>query len=282
MLVATETLCGCGRPANHRGICAVRYALRGGSVHRSARQHSAPGTPKRRFAEHKPAGNPHVLASSHGAVIEGRTLFGARVATAALQERLLKSGEHNRKIGASVMKGHLRGAKVFTLTLEERATCPRSCAHWRDCYGNNMNWSQRIQVDDDLMPLLDAELRKLHARHGLILVRLHVLGDFFSAEYVGFWHDMLDRLPGLHLYGYTARNGCDIAGAIDWINQHPRCSIRFSDGEEGQFRAVTVDTEDQAAAAGAIVCPAQTGKTDCCGTCALCWSTPKTIAFLRH
>ncbi len=115
-----------------------------------------------------------------------------------------------------------------------------------------------------------------------MLVRLHVLGDFFSVEYVAFWQRMLDLLPGLHVYGYTARNGCEIAGAIDDLNEHPRCWIRFSDGEEGQFRAVTVDSEEQAATAGAIVCPVQTGKTDCCGTCALCWSTPKTIAFLRH
>jgi hypothetical protein len=28
--------------------------------------------------------------------------------------------------------------------------------------------------------------------------------------------------------------------------------------------------------------PAQTGKTDCCATCALCWHSDRTIAFLRH
>ena len=33
---------------------------------------------------------------------------------------------------------------------------------------------------------------------------------------------------------------------------------------------------------GSIVCPAQTGKTQCCATCALCWTTKKNIAFLRH
>lgn len=81
--------------------------------------------------------------------------------------------------------------------------------------------------------------------------------------------------PGTPKRRFTGR-------AIHELNGHPRCWIRFSDGAEGQFRAVTVDSIDQAHAAGAVVCPVQTERTDCCGTCALCWSTPKTIAFLRH
>jgi len=277
MIALQENLCDCGKP-RHRGLCAARRALR-----RSGE--AAPPRPKRRFTEHTPAGNPYELAADHPAVVEGRTLFRARAAEPALMDRLLKGGENNRKIGGSVMKGSLRGAKVFTLTLEERATCPRSCAHWQDCYGNVMNWPQRIQADDDLPPLLEAELRKLCARHGRILVRLHVLGDFFSTEYVAFWRGMLDLLPGLHVYGYTARHGCDIAWAIDAMNAHPRCAIRFSDGDDGQFRAVTVETVEQAREAGAIVCPAQShpkANSISCGACALCWSTPRTIAFLRH
>lgn len=276
--------CVCGQP-RHRGMCKARWALRRsgeGAPPRPKLQHSRPGTPKRRFTEHTPAGNPYVLAVDHPAVVEGRSLFAKRQVRPALLDRLLKGGENNRKIGGDVMKGHLRGAKVFTLSLEERATCPQTCARWRDCYGNVMNWPTRIQPDDDLMPLLEAELRKLHAKHGMILIRLHVLGDFFSVEYVAFWQRMLDLLPGLHLYGYTARNGCEIGHAVHEMNEHARCWIRFSDGEEGQFRAVTIDSTDQAEAVGAIVCPVQTGRVGCCGECALCWATPKTIAFLRH
>lgn len=281
-------ICVCGKP-RHRGMCSERWRLRRageGLPPMPVRRASSPsGTPKRRFIEHTPAGNPYELTADHAAVLTGRTLFLARTNEPALMERLFKGGENNRKIGGRIDKGHLRGAKVFTLTLEERATCPRSCSHWRDCYGNNLNWPTRIAADDDLMPLLEAELRKLCARHAKILVRLHVLGDFFSLEYVAFWKRMLETLPGLHVYGYTARHGCDIAWAIDALNGHARCWIRFSDGDDGQFRAVTVDTIEQAREAGAIVCPAQNeppGKSICCSNCALCWSTPRTIAFLRH
>lgn len=278
------SLCVCGKP-RHRGMCGARWALRRageGVTPRPEYRTSTAGKPNRRFTEHTPPGNPYILAVDHPAVVEGRTLFGARRIASALSDRLLKGGENNRKIGGDVMKGKLRGAKVFTLTLEERATCPRTCALWTSCYGNVMNWPQRVQPDGDLEVLLEAELRKLCARHGRILVRLHVLGDFYSVSYVEFWQHMLELLPGLHLYGYTGRNGCEIAEVVDQLNEHPRAWIRFSDGAEDQFRAITVDSVEQAEAAGAIVCPVQTGKTECCSSCALCWATPKTIAFLKH
>jgi hypothetical protein len=241
--------------------------------------------PKRRFQRAAKVGNPYVLSADHPAVVEGRTLFRARVVTPDSQLRLLKSGEHNKKIGSHVTKGLLKGAAIYTLTLEERATCPASCSHWFDCMGNQMNWSKRIAVTDDLLPRLHAELTRLQEENEAFLVRLHVLGEFYSVEYVEFWQRQLHRLPGLYLYGYTARYGCEIAGAIDILNMHPRASIRWSDGGEGEFRAVTVSSIEQAREAGVIVCPAQAHpKADhiSCGSCALCWSTPKAIGFLRH
>jgi len=271
------TACECGRPTRHRGICRARY----NAMHGLGYQPKV----KRRFTVHTAAGKPYVLTETHPAAVEGRTLFQKRQRPAHEASRLLKDGQHNRKIGGNVIKGALRGCRVFTLTLEERATCPRSCAHWLDCYGNVMNWSVRIQPNDSLIPLLDAEVRQLHARFKRILIRLHVLGDFFSEDYVAFWARLLDELPGLHVYGYTARNGCRVARAVERMNGQPRCWIRFSDGSEDQFRAVTVTSLEQAAEVGAIVCPAQNeppGKSISCGSCALCWSTPKTIAFLRH
>jgi hypothetical protein len=59
-----------------------------------------------------------------------------------------------------------------------------------------------------------------------------------------------------------------------------RFAIRHSDAPPGSFGTKTLAAGEDPA--GAIVCPAQTGRSDCCGTCALCWSTPKTIAFREH
>jgi hypothetical protein len=235
----------------------------------------------RRFTEHKPHGSPLALRADHPAVVEARSYFSGNVVGSASQLRLLKSGVNSVKIGSHVTKGVLRGAPIFTLTLEERATCPRSCDHWHDCYGNKMHWPKRIRPDDGFLPRLAAELAALQEREGQFLVRLHVLGDFYSPEYVQFWRAQLEALPALYVYGYTARKGDAIAAEIDALNAHPRCSIRWSEGAPGWFRSITVETAQQPRD-DAILCPAQTNRTECCGTCALCWATPKTIAFLRH
>lgn len=277
-------ICVCGKPL-HRGMCAARWALRRGGedvrprpvlkvAHRAA--------PKRRFHEHFGVGHALVLAADNPATREGRTIFPTRVFPAHIQDRLLKSGEHQRKIGSHVVKGKLAGAPIYTLTLEERATCPRDCRQWRACYGNGMPWSVRIAPDDVMLDRLALELRGLADRHPRFLVRLHILGDFYSVAYVEFWRAMVEQMPGLHVFGYTARKGCGIAAAIDRLNRGPRCWIRRSDGEPGEFRAIVIDTPDEAVAQAAVICPAQTGRSACCGTCALCWATPKTIAFLRH
>lgn len=234
---------------------------------------------KRRFTDHKPAGFPLTLATDHPSAVEGRTLFKARAVSSTSMVRLFKSGEHSRKIGSHVTKGEWAGMPIYTLTLEERATCPRSCVHWLDCYGNKMNWSRRIAADDNLIDRLQDNLAELASKHVRFLVRLHVLGDFYSVEYVQFWAQMLHALPGLHVYGYTARKDCEIAEAIGRLNSL-RFRVRTSDGEVGSYRTISID--DASEAGDAIVCPVQTDKAECCGTCTLCWSTDKTIAFLRH
>src|SRR5690606_37043752 len=74
----------------------------------------------------------------HPAFVEGRSMFSRKgVKTLDQLSNLLVSGYNNVKIGNDVRKGLFRGYRIFTLTLEERATCPRSCANWTSCYGNN-------------------------------------------------------------------------------------------------------------------------------------------------
>lgn len=92
----------------------------------------APNT-MRRFQAHRPAlVGIYELPPDHPAVIAGRTHYAARRQWAGFEPRVLKDGHNNRKIGRLVTKGRWRGMRIFTLTLEERPTCPTGCAHWRD------------------------------------------------------------------------------------------------------------------------------------------------------
>ena len=125
---------------------------------------------------------------------------------------MLKSGGNNKKLGRRIKKTAWAGAPIFSLTLTERDTCPRSCHHWEDCYGNNMPFAARYSVHDygAFISRLEYEVDTLIAKHGKIAIRLHVLGDFFSTDYVTFWDEMLCKHDGLLIWGYTARSGCDI------------------------------------------------------------------------
>lgn len=236
----------------------------------------------RRFAGIEPSGHGVVLPAFHPAARGARSIFSSRVYAPDELPRLLKSGQHSRKIGAFVTKGARKGWPVFTLTLEERATCPRTCTEWLHCYGNNMQAAERIEAGPALEARLNDELAALQAAHPEgFMVRLHVLGDFYSLEYVAMWAQALEQFPALHVFGFTARlPGTPTGEALRQIyeNDWPRFAMRVSGMAGAQMAAQIVPNDDPES----IVCPAQTGKTECCATCALCWNSTRTIAFRRH
>lgn len=251
-----------------------------------------PAKPKRRFTDHAPLQPELVvgLPEHHLAIVEGRTLFPSTVVTAAESPRLLVSGENSRKIGDRVVKGPWRGMPIYTLTLEERATCPRSCAVYRQCYGNAMQLARRHVVDQAFFDKMGVELFELQRAHpdGFV-VRLHILGDFPSPDYVAAWSIWLEDYPALRVFGYTAWPvDSEIGALIVTLReaQWSRFAVRTSGAQAQPCGATTIFRAPQEPrVAEGIVCPAQTGKTDCCGTCGLCWAEAarhETIAFIAH
>lgn len=224
------------------------------------------------------------LNPDHPAVIEARSIHQKRVFdVVGYNGNVLKSVSDNKKLGNGsnvVTKGKWNGLRMFSLTLQERATCPSTCHHWRDCYGNNMAFGHRFKAGKALEERIEAELTNLSEKHKKgIVVRLHVLGDFYSVEYVEFWQRMLVKFPNLHIFGYTARFKEPIGYNIAFLNAWfpDRCWIRFSQKESKLgMSAIEVTNEDS------ITCPQQTGKTEACITCGLCWSVKKPIHFLSH
>ena len=137
----------------------------------------------------------------------------------------------NIKLGKKVTKGHLKGARIFTLTLEERATCDSECEHWLDCYGNNMPFGHRFEANDALMVSIERDLDKLDAKGKPYLVRLHILGDFFNLKYVLFWRKQLKNRELLNIYGYTRNHPNKPLGyALKLVRKQygKRFAVRFS------------------------------------------------------
>jgi hypothetical protein len=254
---------------------------------RKAGARKAHGGKMARFAGVKPEGNGFRLRADHPAAVEGRTLFPTTVVDAAASPRLLVSGHNQRKIGKAVTKGRWKGLPIYCLTLEERATCPASCQVWHECYGNNMHLARRHRHGTELEHRLIDECLALAAEHPQgFVVRLHILGDFYSVEYVELWHELMKLLPGLHIFGFTAHPpASDIGRAIlrwmQWSDEQTdaRAWIRFSGTAAHGLGALVIDST---ASSKHVICPAQTGATDCCGTCGLCWTMDRPIEFVRH
>lgn len=225
-------------------------------------------------------------AADHPAFTKARTLFPSTVAAPADRTRVLISGFNSPKTGRLITKGRWKGFPIYTLTLEERATCPTSCVHWRSCFGNQMHFAVRIRHGDDLHTKLQEEVCALAGEHPKgFAVRLHVLGDFYSVEYVDLWRLLLIAYPQLHVFGFTARWQRDDPIAVALIklamDRWDRFAMRFSNAPVDQCSTVSIEHPLQKPA-DAIVCPQQLGTTQACATCALCWQSKRRIAFVRH
>jgi hypothetical protein len=202
---------------------------------------------------------------------------------------LFKKGRDNRKIGWRIEKGPWRGLPIYTLTLEERATCPRTCSHWASCYGNNMGLARRWRHGPALEERIDQELEMLSKRHPEgFAVRLHILGDFYSVGYVDAWRYWLLSYPKMRVWGYTAWSpSSSVIGKLlsDMAELYwDRFAVRHSNAGLGERGTTTLYQQGvRGRVAEGVVCPVESGDTRSCATCGLCWADPKTnIVFLAH
>lgn len=226
------------------------------------------------------------------ALVQGHTIYPKTVVEADAGHRLLIGGINQSKLGDRVVKGPWSGMPTYHLTLEERATCPRSCHLWHACYGNAMHRARRNRHGPELVIALDGELELLQRRHPRgFVIRLHTLGDFYGPAYVKCWANWLDKYPALHAFGYTAWPAHTMMGMLigklareRWDRFAIRRSVPRPTLAEPEATTIWRLPDGPRQPEG-LVCPAQTGKTACCGTCGLCWSpamkdTP--IVFVAH
>ena len=122
------------------------------------------------------------------------------------------------------------------------------------------------------------------------VVRLHILGDFYSAAYAELWGEAMVAFPALRVFGYTAHGPLtEIGRIIGRLNKRhaDRFAFRFSGHNEPTRGSIVIERGEKTPH---TVCLAQrnltdaagTSKADCCATCALCWQSDRTIAFWRH
>lgn len=137
---------------------------------------------------------------------------------------------------------------------------------------------------------LSDDLRTLRAGS---VVRLHVAGDFFSANYAKTWLRLVSDFEHLTFYGYTrawtdpeirrvltklrARPNVSLWASSDWTMRSPPTSW---------LEARVFPRIDDARSRGYVVCPEQLGMKPSCDICQLCWRVPSDsrfrLAFIDH
>lgn len=204
---------------------------------------------------------------------------------------VLKASTTNKKLGSGgkvIQKGRYRGLPLYSLTLEERATCWQGCPNLGSCYGDNMPFAKRYTPGPALEAALTTDVQRLSMSYpGGFVIRLHVLGDFYSVDYVEHWATLLRDSPSLHLFGYTHWPadhpiGAAVTSLVQWFPD--RVAFRRSDGNletDALPVAITVGRVSPAAP-NTVLCPEQTGHTASCTTCGLCMNLTTSVSFRDH
>jgi hypothetical protein len=238
----------------------------------------------------------------------GRTLYPKTVLKVITDAtRILKPGNYCSKLGRIVRNGDWKDKPLYYLAFEERATCPTSCDHWCDCYGNTMHRLQRMPHGPELearLPDYVAWLAEIVHPKGFV-VRLHETGDFYSLAYFEIWRDLLARHRNLYIYGYTRCWDVNhpkwgpIAAALIELSQADnwdRFRMRYSDLPpelglvlpDGEPMASTISIQHPCQVADdptTIVCPQEEGRNESCrpptcSQCGLCMNTKERIALI--
>ena len=154
-----------------------------------------------------------------------------------------------------------------------------------------MPWARRWQGGKELEDRLRVEVAIACEKNDKVLVRLHVLGDFYSFEYLAVWASLLDEHENLFAFGFTAwKQGTEIGDGIARLRRAylDRFMIRTSNST-GPWGSFTLPFPTKAKMIGdAIVCPEQldgmegSPKGTHCGNCAQCWQHNRPIAFVEH
>jgi hypothetical protein len=210
----------------------------------------------------------------------------------------LKPARDNEKLHSNVVvRGMFTGYHMYSLTLEERATCSPECGQLKTCYGNNMPFAKRYNVTPALLTAIDAQLGQLTRKGRKILLRLHILGDFFSVEYINFWRSMLIKYPTVSAFGYThwtiiTPQGREVERLVKAFPG--RFNIKYSADRANQLPLLslytlggTIVVKDWAdAPKGWIKCPAQMaadrGISLGCAECGIACATRANVAFVEH
>jgi hypothetical protein len=161
--------------------------------------------------------------------------------------------------------------------------CKKSCyalkpyRRWTDVK-NAWNRNFSMAKDGTFIPVVT---RQIKASRTCKTVRIHVAGDFFSAEYIEQWSAIVDLFPHINFYSYT-KVWHLFPTQLAILNSKPNCNIINSIADDGGVNFGDTNRVSQLKAMGYNVCPVEkTNKVICGKDCKICVTENK-VAFKIH
>lgn len=180
-----------------------------------------------------------------------------------------------------ISRGNLKLGVLPSFSLPVISTCPGKTPFCeRHCYGlrGNFNLPNVTEANErrldaslrqDFVDIIVGEIRQVKAPS----FRLHVIGDFYSVEYIEKWIDIANQIPSIVFFGSTRSWRCDfLAVAIkrfrDLENVCMKASVDLTDTRYPHscgWRVWSVEGEG-------LTCPHDEGKVANCLACTRCWT----------
>lgn len=184
-----------------------------------------------------------------------------------------------------ISRGNLKLGKLPSFSLPVMTTCPgktRFCELF--CYGlKGMFILPKIKdknerrldasMKSDFVPIIIREIRSTRAP----AFRLHVIGDFYSQEYIRKWIEIATELSEVIFFGSTRSWRCEFLSEPlkefrDLENVYMRASIDVTDDKDPfgcGWRVWSVEGMG-------IPCPHDSHIVEDCANCGRCWTNKNT------
>lgn len=188
----------------------------------------------------------------------------------------------------SIVTGNSKLGTIDNLSLTPGATCAADAPCKKTCYAMKawkmypevrIAWKENERAARNNPAFFFSSVRQYLEKRSPAFFRIHVAGDFFSAEYLAGWYDLAKSFPGTRFLAFTKRydllavrcrpeNFQLIVSA--WPGYKlPRTTLPIAYMQDGTEKRVK----------NAIPCPGH------CDTCGMCWNLSgvnRNVVFNAH
>jgi len=180
-----------------------------------------------------------------------------------------------------ISRGNLKLGKLPSFSLPVITTCPGKTPFCdRYCYGlKGMFTLQQIKdinerrldasLKSDFVPIIVKEIQRTRAP----AFRLHVIGDFYSPEYVKKWIQIATILDDVILFGATRSWRCDfLSGPLKEFRDLPNVYIKASVDATDNLDPFSCGWRVWSIEGKGLPCPHDSRLVEDCASCRRCWT----------